>query len=101
VYRVQTRALRFRIRIAQGEWTLVDEALAESGSLRGHEITRFKGLGEISPKEFGQFIGSDIRMAPVAVNGIGEIGRCLDFFMGKNTPERRTFIVDNLVTEVV
>ncbi len=75
-----------------------DRAMAE---LRGHEITRFKGLGEISPKEFGQFIGSDIRMAPVAVNGIGEIGRCLDFFMGKNTPERRTFIVDNLVTEVL
>ena len=75
-----------------------DRAMAD---LRGHEITRFKGLGEISPKEFGQFIGSDIRMAPVAVNGIGEIGRCLDFFMGKNTPERRTFIVDNLVTEVL
>ena len=75
-----------------------DRAMAE---LRGHEITRFKGLGEISPKEFGQFIGSDIRMAPVAVHGIGEIGRCLDFFMGKNTPERRTFIVDNLVTEVL
>jgi topoisomerase-4 subunit B len=75
-----------------------DRAIAE---LRGHEITRFKGLGEISPKEFGQFIGSDIRMAPVAVNGIGEIGRCLDFFMGKNTPERKTFIVDNLVTEVL
>ncbi len=75
-----------------------DRAMTE---LRGHEITRFKGLGEISPKEFGQFIGSDIRMAPVAVHGIGEIGRCLDFFMGKNTPERRTFIVDNLVTEVL
>lgn len=75
-----------------------DRAMAE---LRGHEITRFKGLGEISPKEFGQFIGSDIRMAPVAVNGIGEIGRCLDFFMGKNTPERKSFIVDNLATEVL
>lgn len=68
--------------------------------LRGPEITRFKGLGEISPKEFGQFIGPRMRLAPVAVHGIGEIGRCLDFFMGKNTPERKAFIVENLASAV-
>jgi topoisomerase-4 subunit B len=70
-------------------------------ALRGNEVTRFKGLGEISPTEFGQFIGPQIRLAPVSVQGMGEIGRCLEFFMGKNTPERKTFIVENLVTEVV
>jgi topoisomerase-4 subunit B len=75
-----------------------DQALQ---ALRGAEITRFKGLGEISPHEFKQFIGGGMRLAPVSVQGIGEIGRCLDFFMGKNTPERKSFIVENLVTEVV
>jgi topoisomerase-4 subunit B len=70
-------------------------------ALRGHEVTRFKGLGEISPSEFGQFIGPQIRLASVSVQGMGEIGRCLEFFMGKNTPERKNFIVENLVTEVV
>ncbi|MCZ6782943.1 MAG: DNA topoisomerase IV subunit B [Proteobacteria bacterium] len=75
-----------------------DEALAV---LRGPEVTRFKGLGEISPQEFGRFIGEDIRLLPVAVHDLGEVGRCLEFFMGKNTPERRSFIVENLATDVV
>jgi topoisomerase-4 subunit B len=75
-----------------------DRALA---ALRGAEITRFKGLGEISPSEFGPFIGRDMRLAPVSVHGIGEIARCLEFYMGKNTPERRAFIVDNLATDVL
>lgn len=72
-------------------------------ALRGAEVTRFKGLGEISPQEFGQFIGPDMRLSPVTVHGIGEIGRCLDFFMGRNTPERKAFIIDNLApaTEVL
>jgi topoisomerase-4 subunit B len=69
--------------------------------IRGPEVTRFKGLGEISPKEFGQFIGEDIRLSPVAVKNISEVGKVLDFIMGKNTPQRRDFIVDNLVTDVV
>jgi topoisomerase-4 subunit B len=70
-------------------------------ALRGAEVTRFKGLGEISPSEFGRFIGPEMRLLPVAVTGIGEIARCLDFFMGKNTPERRAFIVENLATDVL
>jgi len=69
--------------------------------LRGAEVTRFKGLGEISPREFGQFIGGDIRLVPVSVQSLGEVARHLDFFMGKNTPARRDFIVDNLSTDVV
>ncbi len=61
------------------------------------EVTRFKGLGEISPKEFGQFIGDDIRLIPVSIKSIQEIKETLDFYMGKNTPQRREFIMENLV----
>jgi topoisomerase-4 subunit B len=70
-------------------------------AIRGPEVTRFKGLGEISPHEFGQFIGPGARLAPVTIAGIGEIARTLEFFMGKNTPERKSFIVENLATDVV
>ncbi len=61
------------------------------------EITRFKGLGEISPKEFGQFIGKNIRLEPVRITRLKEIPDMLDFFMGRNTPERREYIMENLV----
>ncbi len=70
-------------------------------AIKGPEVTRFKGLGEISPGEFGQFIGEDIRLIPVAVRSMGEVGRALDFFMGKNTPERKNFIVKNLIADLV
>jgi topoisomerase-4 subunit B len=65
--------------------------------LSGPEVTRFKGLGEISPKEFGQFIGKDIRLVPVTVKSLKEVQQTLTFYMGKNTPERRVFIMENLV----
>ena len=61
------------------------------------EITRFKGLGEISPKEFGQFIGDDIRLLPVTVDQRSEVPEILEFFMGKNTPTRKNFIMENLI----
>ncbi len=70
-------------------------------ALKGHEVTRFKGLGEISPREFGQFIGSKMRLLPVAVHNLSEVAKTLSFFMGKNTPERRQFIVDNLLSDLV
>lgn len=70
---------------------------AAKDRLRGAEITRFKGLGEISPKEFGQFIGNDIRLIPVSVRAIQEIKKTLEFYMGKNTPDRRAFIMENLI----
>jgi topoisomerase-4 subunit B len=69
--------------------------------IRGAEITRFKGLGEISPSEFGRFIGDDGRMSPVGVQSLSEVSQCLEFFMGKNTPERKAFIVENLSVSVV
>jgi topoisomerase-4 subunit B len=63
------------------------------------EVTRFKGLGEISPKEFGQFIGEDIRLVPVSVNTLKAVPQVLTFYMGKNTPERRDYIMKNLVND--
>ncbi|MDR0487529.1 MAG: type IIA DNA topoisomerase subunit B [Treponema sp.] len=63
------------------------------------EITRFKGLGEISPKEFGQFIGEDIRLVPVSVNTLKAVPQVLNFYMGKNTPERRDYIMKNLIED--
>ncbi len=66
--------------------------------LSGPEITRFKGLGEISPKEFGQFIGEDMRLIPVNIEPFKMhiIPDVLEFYMGKNTPQRKKFIVENL-----
>ncbi len=63
------------------------------------EITRFKGLGEISPDEFGRFIGDNIRLEPVILRGEQPIQQILSYYMGKNTPERQTFIIDNLRIE--
>ncbi len=60
------------------------------------EITRFKGLGEISPDEFRHFIGKDIRLEPVRMKKSDEINGYLEFYMGKNTPERQDFIIENL-----
>jgi topoisomerase-4 subunit B len=63
------------------------------------EITRFKGLGEISPDEFKNFIGDDIRLEPVVISKDATISDLLQFYMGKNTPERQEFIIDNLRIE--
>lgn len=60
------------------------------------EITRFKGLGEISPNEFKYFIGEDIRLEPVLINKESTVAELLEFYMGKNTPDRQKFIIDNL-----
>ncbi|MDR1363021.1 MAG: type IIA DNA topoisomerase subunit B, partial [Spirochaetaceae bacterium] len=73
-----------------------DEAVKLVGG--GGEITRFKGLGEISPNEFGQFIGQDMRLVPVAVDALKKVPQVLNFYMGKNTPERREYIMKNLVS---
>ena len=63
------------------------------------EITRFKGLGEISPEEFEGFINADIRLNPVIIKDDKDIKTILDYYMGKNTQERQDFIIDNLVIE--
>jgi topoisomerase-4 subunit B len=74
-----------------------DAAVYELG--QNSEVTRFKGLGEISPKEFGQFIGEDIRLVPVSVHTLKGVPQVLSFYMGKNTPERREYIMKNLIED--
>ena len=73
------------------------KAMEELG--KNPEITRFKGLGEISPDEFKHFIGKDMRLEPVILGKDNKIQEILTFFMGKNTPERQKFIIDNLRVE--
>ena len=63
------------------------------------EITRFKGLGEISPEEFAGFIGPDIRLEQVTLHKTDQVQKLLEYYMGKNTMERQNFIIDNLVIE--
>ena len=63
------------------------------------EITRFKGLGEISPDEFAGFIGPDIRLEQVTLHKTDQVQKLLEYYMGKNTMERQNFIIDNLVVE--
>jgi len=72
-----------------------DQAIQKLG--KSTEVTRFKGLGEISPKEFGQFIGDDIRLIPVTIDSMQTVPELLNFYMGKNTPQRKKYIMDNLV----
>lgn len=76
-----------------------DRAIKKLGG--GPEITRFKGLGEISPAEFKRFIGADIRLVQVQIRALGEVSQALEFCMGKNTAARKEYIVGNLVMDVV
>lgn len=73
------------------------ERQAAVRKIKSPEITRFKGLGEISPKEFGRFIGPDMRLVKVDVRSMSAVPETLSFYMGKNTPERREYIMENLV----
>jgi DNA gyrase/topoisomerase IV subunit B len=93
----------FRVRTKTETVYCYSEAQRDAAQkrLKAAEVTRFKGLGEISPGEFKQFIGSDMRLTPVQVPSMGGVRRTLEFLMGKNTPERRKFIVNNLRVEVL
>jgi topoisomerase-4 subunit B len=100
VYILQTPL--FRVRNKQKTFYCYEDgekenALSELGSTA--EITRFKGLGEISPDEFQHFIGKDMRLDPVLLSKDEHIAKLLDYYMGKNTPERQMFIIDNLRVE--
>ena len=77
------------------------DAIRRINKLKGKpEITRFKGLGEISPDEFVHFIGNDIRLDPVMLDKEMSIEKMLEFYMGKNTPDRQKFIIRNLKVEL-
>jgi len=93
----------FRVRDKQKTFYCYSEQEKQEAikALRGKpEITRFKGLGEISPKEFGKFIGENIRLEPVVMAESTNIDELLSYYMGKNTPARQNFIIDNLRVEL-
>lgn len=93
----------FRVRDKNKTFYCYDETEKQEaiGKLKGKpEITRFKGLGEISPDEFKNFIGDDIRLDPVMMDKTVGIEALLEYYMGKNTPERQQFIIENLKVEL-
>ena len=92
----------FRVRDKQNTYYCYSEAEKQEAikKLRGKpEITRFKGLGEISPDEFSDFIGENIRLDPVYLPEDMNIDDILEYYMGKNTPSRQEFIIGNLRVE--
>ena len=100
VYILQTPLFRVRNKKETKYCYTEEERINAINSLGVNpEITRFKGLGEISPDEFVHFIGKDIRLEKVTMRKGDSISNMLDFYMGKNTPERQEFIIDNLVVE--
>ena len=93
----------FRVRDKSKTFYCYDEKEKQDAikALRGKpEITRFKGLGEISPSEFEDFIGDDIKLEPVMLQDNTNIEDVLSYYMGKNTPDRQKFIIDNLKVEL-
>jgi topoisomerase IV subunit B len=97
VYILETPLFRVRNKKETHYCYSEKERDAAVAKIRDPEVTRFKGLGEISPSEFGQFIGGDMRLVEVNVKSAKNITETLEFYMGKNTPERRDFIMENLI----
>ena len=100
VYILQTPLFRVRNKKTTNYCYTEDERLKSIEELGPNpEITRFKGLGEISPDEFRHFIGKDMRLEQVSLRKTDLVKELLEFYMGKNTMERQSFIIDNLVIE--
>ena len=99
VYILQTPLFRVKnkqeVRYCYSE----EERLKAIAEVKNPEITRFKGLGEISPEEFSGFIGKSIRLDQVSLRKEDAVSDLMAFYMGKNTAERQNFIIDNLVVE--
>ena len=100
VYILQTPLFRVRNSKETIYCYTEEERVNAIAKLKNPEITRFKGLGEISPDEFKHFIGQDMRLDPVMMDKAMHIEKLLDFYMGNNTPERQDFIINNLKYEV-
>lgn len=101
VYILQTPLFRVRNKKETRYCYTEEERIAAIEALKpAPEITRFKGLGEISPDEFKHFIGKDMRLDQIQLRKEDAVGEMLSFYMGKNTPERQNFIVDNLVVDL-
>ena len=101
VYILQTPLFRVRDK-KETKYCYSDQEKVDAiNDLKGNtEITRFKGLGEISPDEFKFFIGDNIRLDPVMIDKTTTIDDLLQFYMGKNTQNRQDFIIDNLKVEL-
>jgi topoisomerase-4 subunit B len=100
VYILQTPLFRVRNKQKTYYCYTEEERRQALKKLKGKaEITRFKGLGEISPDEFKHFIGKDIRLDPVMMKKHESLSQMLEFYMGKNTSERQDFIIENLYVE--
>jgi len=100
LYILQTPLFRVRNKKTTHYCYSEEERRQATKSLGGKpEITRFKGLGEISPDEFKHFINKDIRLDPVMIGRDGQVDKLLEFYMGKNTPKRQEFIIENLRVE--
>jgi topoisomerase-4 subunit B len=97
IYILETPLFRVRNKKVTNYCYTEKEKKAAIDSIPGAEVTRFKGLGEISPKEFGQFIGPDMRLMEVNIHSLKDIKETLTFYMGKNTPARRSYIMENLI----
>ncbi len=97
IYILETPLFRVRNKKETRYCYSESERNAALKKVKNPEVTRFKGLGEISPKEFGQFIGADMRLVKVGVRSMAAVPNTLEFYMGKNTPERREYIMENLV----
>jgi DNA gyrase subunit B/topoisomerase-4 subunit B len=91
----------FRVRNAKKTLYCYSEEERDSAmkDLRAPEVTRFKGLGEISPAEFKRFIGPEMRLTPVRIANRHSVPAILGFYMGRNTPERRQYIMHHLIVE--
>ncbi|WP_333662887.1 DNA topoisomerase IV subunit B [Chishuiella changwenlii] len=101
LYILQTPLFRVRNKKETRYCYSEEERLRALEEVKNPEITRFKGLGEISPDEFKHFIGKDIRLEPVMIGKDQTIDELLEFYMGKNTPTRQEFIINNLAIETI
>ena len=98
LYVLETPLFRVRLKKDKPIYCYSDRELDEARAKLGPkaEITRFKGLGEISPDDFGEFIGENIRLLPVTLDHMKNVPELLEFYMGTNTPQRREYIMNNL-----
>ena len=97
VYILETPLFRVRNKKETRYCYSIRERDIAVNEISGAEVTRFKGLGEISPGEFGQFIGEDMRLLKVNTKKLKSIPEILEFYMGKNTPARKKYIMENLI----
>lgn len=100
IYILQTPLFRVRNKKETRYCYTPEERASALEEIKNPEITRFKGLGEISPDEFKHFIGEDMRLDPIMLDDDMSIEELLSFYMGKNTPNRQEFIIDNLKVEL-